>query len=518
LYLDQAGLAIPYLGIDFKLADQSIVDLTDTKFLFRNNILTDVKYNTKGILDGIIEHQNFSNWKLDLNLSSDRLLALDTKDRDDAAYFGTAFIDGKASIKGPIKSLMVKVDAKSKKGTEVKIPINDAESVAENGFIHFLTPKEKTNIQQGIAEKIRDYNGLELEFNFDITPDAEVEVILDRQSGHGMKGRGNGSLLFKINTQGKFNMWGDFLPYEGTYNFRYNLIDKKFEVKKGGSIEWFGDPMKAVLNLEAVYKTIANPSVLLANPSFNNKVPVEVIIGLKGNLSNPDPSFSIDFPTVSNVLKSEIQYKLSDKDIKQTQAIYLLSSGGFLSSEGASQSDLYGGLLESATGLLESIIPTNSNKLKFDFNLTAKDNRLGKETNGRFQTSVSGKINEKLLVNGKFGVPFGSIKEDKIISNVELQYSVNQDRTLNIKLFNKENEIKYVGEGTGYTQGFGISYEVNFNSFEELANRVFRRKKETKTEFTPAATDEDSEIPTKKSLPKEETPKKNQEAIIPEEL
>jgi TamB, inner membrane protein subunit of TAM complex len=518
LYLDQVGLAIPYLGIDFKLADQSIVDLTDTKFLFRNNILTDVKYNTKGILDGIIEHQNFSNWKLDLNLSSDRLLALDTKDRDDAAYFGTAFIDGKASIKGPIKSLMVKVDAKSKKGTEVKIPINDAESVAENGFIHFLTPKEKTNIQQGIAEKIRDYNGLELEFNFDITPDAEVEVILDRQSGHGMKGRGNGSLLFKINTQGKFNMWGDFLPYEGTYNFRYNLIDKKFEVKKGGSIEWFGDPMKAVLNLEAVYKTIANPSVLLANPSFNNKVPVEVIIGLKGNLSNPDPSFSIDFPTVSNVLKSEIQYKLSDKDIKQTQAIYLLSSGGFLSSEGASQSDLYGGLLESATGLLESIIPTNSNKLKFDFNLTAKDNRLGKETNGRFQTSVSGKINEKLLVNGKFGVPFGSIKEDKIISNVELQYSVNQDRTLNLKLFNKENEIKYVGEGTGYTQGFGISYEVNFNSFEELANRVFRRKKETKTEFTPAATDEDSEIPTKKSLPKEETPKKNQEAIIPEEL
>jgi hypothetical protein len=38
--------------------------------------------------------------------------------------------------------------------------------------------------------------GLELEFDLDITPDAEVEVILDRNSGHGMKGKGYGSLLF----------------------------------------------------------------------------------------------------------------------------------------------------------------------------------------------------------------------------------------------------------------------------------------------------------------------------------
>jgi hypothetical protein len=36
--------------------------------------------------------------------------------------------------------------------------------------------------------------------------------------------------------------------------------------------------MKAQLNLEAVYKTIANPAVLLENSSFNRKVPVEVVM------------------------------------------------------------------------------------------------------------------------------------------------------------------------------------------------------------------------------------------------
>ncbi len=147
-----------------------------------------------------------------------------------------------------------------------------------------------------------------------------------------MKGKGYGSLLFKINTLGKFNMWGDFQAYEGTYNFKYGgLIDKKFVVKKGGSIIWEGNPMKAQLNLEAVYKTSANPSVLLENSSFNTKVPVEVVVGIRGDLARPEPDFNIVFPTVSSVLESEIQYKLNDKDTRQTQALYLLSSGSFLS-------------------------------------------------------------------------------------------------------------------------------------------------------------------------------------------
>jgi hypothetical protein len=47
----------------------------------------------------------------------------------------------------------------------------------------------------GIVEDSQRYKGLELEFDLDITPDAEIEVILDRNSGHGMKGKGFGSLL-----------------------------------------------------------------------------------------------------------------------------------------------------------------------------------------------------------------------------------------------------------------------------------------------------------------------------------
>ncbi|SFF19180.1 Family of unknown function [Flavobacterium xueshanense] len=523
LYLDNAGITIPYLNVDYELSDNTIIDLTDEKFLFRNNTLKDTKYGTVGNLNGSIEHNNFTDWKLDLAISSKRLLALDTKDSEDAAYYGTAFIDGRATIKGPTNALFIKVEAKSEKGTAVKIPINNAESVSDNIFIHFVTAQEKYNVKNGIVGNARNYNGLELEFDFDITPDAEVEVILDRNTGHGMKGKGFGSLLFKINTLGRFNMWGDFQAYEGTYNFKYGgLIDKKFEVKKGGSITWEGNPMKAQLNLEAIYKTSANPAVLLDNSSFNTKVPVEVVIGLRGDLTSPEPDFNIEFPTVSNVLKSEIQYKLNDKDVRQTQALYLLSSGGFLSPEGVSQSDFSGSLFETASSILGGIIQSDDEKFKVGLNFIGADRRIGKETDGRFIATISSKINERVTINGKLGVPFGGINESAIVGDVEVLYRVNADGTLNLRLFNKENDINYVGQGIGYTQGLGVSYEVDFETFKEFVNKIF---KNLKFDDLPArvSEDQDSNLSpayinfSKSKKTNTEKIKKNQEGLPPEE-
>ncbi|MGO4819650.1 translocation/assembly module TamB domain-containing protein [Flavobacterium sp. W22_SRS_FP1] len=523
LYLDDAGLTIPYLNVDYLLDDRSVVDLTNQRFLFRSNTLTDSKFGTKGLLNGIIEHNNFADWKFDLGIEAPRLLVLDTKDREDAAYYGTAFIDGSATIKGPINGLFIKVEAKSEKGTEIKIPINSAESVSENAFVHFLTEKEKYNIKMGIVEDTRGYKGLELEFDLDITPEAEIEVILDRNSGHGMKGKGFGSLLFKINTLGKFNMWGDFQAYEGSYNFKYGgLVDKKFDVRKGGSIIWEGNPMKAQLNLEAVYKTIANPAVLLENSSFSRKVAVDVIIGIHGDLASPEPDFNIEFPTVSNVLKSEIQYKLNDKDVRQTQALYLLSSGGFLSSEGVNQSDFSGSLFETASSLLGGIIQSDNEKFKVGLNYISADRRIGRETDGRFVATISSKINERITINGKVGVPFGGINESAIVGDLEIQYRVNEDGTLNLRLFNRENDINYIGQGIGYTQGVGVSYEVDFDTFKELVNTIFKRHLLGIAKAAPEQFQDSNLAPeyinfTKPKGPRAEIPKKSLEAIIPEE-
>ncbi len=523
LYLQKAGLSIPYMNVNYELEHNTIVDVTESSFIVRNTDITDTKYNTKGILEGSVKHRKFSDWVLDLKIKTNRLLALDTKDSEDAAYYGTAFIDGIATISGPTNGLFIKIDAKSEKGTIVKIPINDADAVGTTSYIHFLTPKEKYNIGKGIVEKTRNYNGLELEFDLDINEKAEIEVILDRNSGHGMKGKGRGGLLLKINTLGKFNMWGDFQVYDGTYNFKYaGVIDKKFNVKKFGSIVWEGDPMRAVLNLEAIYRTTANPAVLLENPSFSKKVPVEVTIGVRGSLSSPEPDFKIDFPTVSSILKSEIQYKLDDKDTRQTQALYLLSAGGFLSQEGVSQSDFAGNLFEKASGLFSDIFQDQEGVFNVGIDYVSAENRPGFQTDGRVGVTLTTKINERITINGKLGVPVGGVNESAIVGNVEVQYRVNEDGTLNLRMFNRENDINYIGQGgIGYTQGTGVSYEVDFNTFKDLVNKIFKNSKLDKEEKSQTISPDSSISPDNTELPDDNErkmgiPKNNQEAI-PEE-
>jgi hypothetical protein len=53
------------------------------------------------------------------------------------------------------------------------------------------------------------------------------------------------------------------------------------------------------------------------------------------------------------------------------------------------------------------------------------------------------------------------------VGDIEVLYRVNEDGTLNLRLLIKENDINYIGQGIGYTQGLGVSYEVDFDTFKE---------------------------------------------------
>lgn len=493
LYLNEAGMRVPYLNVDYTFQKNAIIDVTEHQFSFRKIEVSDTKYSTKGILDGSIRHKKFGDWQLDLHLESDNILALDTEDAEDAYYYGTAFMKGKASITGTIDALNIKVAGESEKGTTIKIPVNDSEDIGDNSFIKFMTPAEFQKAKTGkVAEKNR-YQGIELELDFDIDEDASIEIILDRSSEHAMKGTGVGSMQMNINTLGKFEMTGDFIVQDGEYNFRYGgLFDKVFKVEKGGTIRWSGEPMNAALDLVATYKTTANPSVLLESASFNKNVPTNVSIVLNGNLSNPEPDFNIDFPSVSSVLKSEIDYKLQDKDVRQTQAFALLAFGSFVTADTANNA-AYGPLFERANSIINSLFADENSKLKIGVGYDQGD-RLN-QISDRVGVTLSTQINDRISINGKVGVPVGGLTESVIVGNVEILMQLNEDGTLNAHVFNRENDVNYVGEGIGYTQGLGLTFTVEFDEFKEMIRKIFTRKKEKSASSN--STDElpDSDLP-----------------------
>ncbi|WMW78716.1 translocation/assembly module TamB domain-containing protein [Flavobacterium sp. 20NA77.7] len=477
IYLNKAGLKVPYLNVDYDFEKNAIIGITEDKFLFKNINLIDVAEKTRGVLSGTISHKKLEDWDMDLKINSDRLLVLDTKDSEDAYYFGKAFFNGYGTIEGPVNALVIEANGSSAKGTSLKIPVNESETIGDNSYVHFVTREEKFGTKKAKKET-KTYKGIDLNFNFDITTDAEIEVILNRETGHAMKGKGLGSLNMNINTLGKFNMVGDFQVIEGKYLFRYgNLFDKNFSVKKGGTIRWDGDPMSAILDLEAVYTTQANPGVLIESASVNKKIPTEVVIAITGDLSNPQSDFTINFPTVQSSLKSEIDYRLQDKDFRQRQAFGLLATGSFVA---ATNTSWYGSFLETAKGLFGEVLSDGENKLQFGVDYQVGDKQ--RAISDRALVTLNTQINDKLSINGNVGVPVGGVNQSYVVGNVEVELKLNEDGSLTAHVFNKENDINYLatGQNTGYTQGIGLSYSVDFDDFKSLLHELFRSQKKNK--------------------------------------
>lgn len=484
LLLDRAGMSIPYLNVDYGFDFDSKVSLRGQQFIFNDVSMTDSKYFSKASLNGFIAHNNFSDWKLGLELDTDRLLVLNTEESEDELYYGTGFISGKAEIKGPTDQLTIKViNGRTEAGTEFFIPLNDSESFGDNSFIHFLSPEEKAaRIKGEISEQI-EVKGLVLDFDLNVNENAVIEIVIDKEAGSTIKGRGVGGLNFLINTNGTFNMWGDFVVYEGFYNFKYGgFVEKKFKVEQGGSIVWEGDPLNAELNLKAVYEGNANPSVLLDNP-INQSIDVEVEIHLTGKLEQPDPQFDFRFPNVSSTVKSELDYRLSSKDERDNQALIFLATGGFSSSLGGA--NFTGTISERLTGIVNNLFGTNNGNLDIGIDFELGQDTPELQTNNKFGLTLQTKISDKILVNGKVGVPFGSASQTVISGDVQIDLLLNEDGTLRAKVFNRENSIRNFGEEIGYTQGVGLSYNVEFDSFKEFLQIIFsgknsKEKKESK--------------------------------------
>lgn len=492
--LENSGLKVPYLNTDFNISNNAAIVVSKNKLEIGATQITDTKYGTTGTLMGNASHTNFSNWELDLRINSnDRLLVLDTPQDEDALYYGTAFISGFVTMQGPVDELLIRADATTEKGTTFKVPISEIESISDDSFVHFLSPEEKRARIKGESTLATEIKKMTLEFDLNINKNAEVEVVVDQVNNSTLKGRGSGTLLLRIDTAGKFLMYGDFVVFDGQFDFRYaGIIQRNIKVVPGGSIIWNGAPEKANLDIKALYNTDANPSVLLDNPTINRKIPVEVYVGLKGQLEQPELNFDIEFPRVSSTLKSELQFKLQTEDQRQNQALFLLASNSFVDDNYGGTNAFAGTVADRVSGLVNSLFADQEGKFNVGLDYSVGSNSPDQETADRFGITLSTQINERILINGKVGVPVGGVTETAVAGDIEVQWLMNEDGSLRMKFFNRQADLQFIGEDQIFEQGAGISYSVDFNTFQELMRKLFNKKAQRKFEDTPIVPDDNT--------------------------
>ena len=481
LNLRQAGIGVPYLNTDYSISEAK-VNLYEQTFDFTPLELVDSKEQTRAQLKGKINHNNFKDWNTSLAAKSSRIMLLNKLDEPEVLFYGDGYLNGDIFLEGPFKNLNITVTGRTEKGTSIKIPWSEDYGLADTSYIELVNKSVRSNEPSGVEINLAqdEISGVEMNFELDVDPNAEIEIVIDQETGSFLKGRGAGSLFMEINTLGKFNMWGDFITYDGIYNFKnLGVIDKKFNVKPGGTIVWEGDPLSAQMNIEALYEVPggANPALMLDNPNFNKKIPTEVLIQLQGNLLKPDdPLFEIQFPNTSGTVASEINYRLADPQRRQLQALSLLSQGIFINEVSVSMEGITNNLYQKASDIFSSLLNEDNNKLQIgvDYLQGDKSALLDIASADRLGFTLSTKLSEKILLNGKIGVPVGGVEQTLVVGNVQIDFILNEDGTLKAKVFNKENEFRYIGDELGYTQGVGLSYEVDFDTFGTLIQKIIK--------------------------------------------
>ncbi len=456
----------------------------------------------KAVVYGNIFHDNFSNMKLDFDINATNFMALNTTAAQNSSYYGKAFCTGNIGLYGPPDALIFEINVKTAKGTQFFIPLAGPGEVSEVGFIRFVKPD---SLKKKNTDK-NDFAGITLKFNLEVSPNAEVQILLDPKSGDAIKARGIGNINMNISTHGNFEMFGTYDILDGSYLFTLeNVINKKFDIDEGSNIRWSGDPLNADIDIIATYRqrtslaaffpqTQSNPNDPNSAGSSgstgvdnNKRYPVDCKLYMRNKLMNPDITFGIELPGVSEVIRSQVMGYINNDQELNRQVFSLLLLRTFVTplqltaTSGVSAGDAVG---NNASELLSNQINNWLSHFTKLFNLGVNYRPGGGQSNEELEMNVSTALfNDKLTIDGNVGVNNNTqTKTSTLIGDLNINYKLTHDGKVQLKAFNRSNDNFQIATlGGQFTQGAGVFYREEFNTLGDLYKRYLnfltRRKK-----------------------------------------
>lgn len=489
VFVENAGLKVNTTQILYSLSD-SIYFINDT-INFDNITFYDDKDNP-GKFDGIITHENFQNMAFDLNFSSEKIRAMNTTARDNEQFYGTILANGNLNITGKSKSTELIGSVTTLLGTDVRISMESENTVEQYDFIEFVKAEE-TEENIFFAEEIEVKKGeLDMTFTIEATPDAKVQIIYNSQIGDVIKAQGEGILLFEMDNNGNMSLSGNYNPTKGDYLFTLqSVINKRFSIEQGGSIVWSGDPYNAIIDLNAIYKLKASLYDILPDyfdyESQKQRIPVECIIKLDDELVNPTIGFDINLPGVDESIKDRISQFIKTEEEINKQILSLIIMGKFYTPEykrgiyEAQNSNMVG---TTASELMSNQLSNWLSQINSNWDVGLNYRPGSEVTDDEIEVALSTQIfNDRVSLDGNIGNNPNNYSNNssssQIVGDFEIGVKLVPSGKIQFKAYNRSNN-NLIYETAPYTQGIGLSFKEEYNTFDELLKKmgaIFKKKK-----------------------------------------
>ncbi len=473
LTVPNLGLSIPYLNTFYNLQGVPEIIFEPERILIPRADLVDSEEGTNGVARADLRHRFFKDWKIDVQIEADKLLALNTNAVLNDYFYGKVYISGQVDITGPTEDLRFDVNVATHRGTEFYIPVDGPTDVNPMGFVDFV----KVEDDRETVEKRVDATGLSLQINIDVTPEAEVYLIMDQRTGETIKGNGRGRLRFTLDPQGNIGLFGSLEVNRGEYLFTLGgLVRKRFFIEPGGSISFNGDPYEAILDLSTKYITRTSLSGAVVDPTLAAvRTEVNLFLNLTGLLTNPEIAFEIKLPNVAPGIQAEVSDRFADPNRLTQQAFSLLALNSFYTDDLALDAQVQGGLASTTidvfAGQVNNFLSQYIKVIDIAVNYTGEG--VTGASQEEFELAVSRRLfDDRISINGVVGVPLGA-NQNQLAGDVEVELMLTQDGRVRAKAFNRSYQNNLLIEQTGlYSQGVGLFYRTDFNRRRELLRRL----------------------------------------------
>lgn len=485
-FVQDGGLGIEYLNTYYTFSDS--LHLTAEAIMARNLTVHDKLGNT-GKVNLTLSHKHFKELNFSIDVQTNNMLVFDATQKLNPLIFGTVFGTGTAFIKGNDQVVNFDINMRSDPKTAITLNFMNNSSAAEYDFITFVNKKELAqqalivgtdSIRKSLLATNND-EGSELRMNFllDITPDADIELIMDPIAGDKITGNCSGSLQIQYGTRTDLRMYGNMGIVSGNYNFSLQqLIHKDFKIRDGSSISFRGDPFDATMDVNAIYNVTANIQDLdmaLATESARRNIPVNCVLNLNGMLRNPNISFDLELPGSNEELERQVKSLVDTEDMMTRQIVYLLVLNKFYTPDytvNPNRSNDFSAVASSAiSSQISSLLNSLTDKVQIGTNIrTSQDGIEDTEVEMLLSSQL---LNNRLIFNGNFGYKNNATQKNAFIGEFDLEYLLTTSGDIRLKAYNHANDLyKYLNKALT-TQGVGIMYKKDFTTLSD----IFRRRK-----------------------------------------
>lgn len=450
--------------------------------------------NRTAELSGQVYHDNFSDIKFDLRLFSKEFTFLDSKASDDDLYYGKFVGMVDAAIGGNLDLPRIRASIATKDETDITVQLLSKKAIMnQESYILFYDGKQNYSQSQLDSLAIVRYNvntGIDLTLNAEITENSTFRLVIDPITGDNLEIRGNADMLVRIPDKGDLSITGTYTVEEGNYRFSYqSLLRRNFGIVKGSRIIFTGDPMNAILDLQAAYSTKASAYTLVADNSgtlsdsdirsLRRKSDVDVLLDISGKLSSPELSFDLNVAAAEegavggSVSRALANIKQNESELnKQVFSLLLFNSFTGISATGSASTAGTGTAMRSVGSLINSQLnklAQNADGLEIDFDLDQYAGALSESKAGITEIDFGIRqslLNDKLViaVGSNIGLEGGN-SSGKALSNVAgdfvLEYKITQGGKYRVKVFQK-TDYDALNEDNVWKTGIGFSYQTTF--------------------------------------------------------